>query len=146
MGPDVTVKVMSWCSNRGLSSVPQKCWVVAVSPQSRKSTRSTPLWFQKIPTWCCFWCLCWERDGCVHVLVLVWGCHIINPCFTCNNTLQKLFLLTGITCQMHMLSFILCKVIWHPACTQFSVNRLVLDNVVCTIQWNVFAFKLCQWA
>jgi hypothetical protein len=36
-----------------------------------------------------------------HVLVIFWGCNVINPCFTFNNTLQKLLLLIGMPCQMH---------------------------------------------
>jgi hypothetical protein len=27
-------------------------------------------------------------DGCFHVLVLFWGCNVINPCFSFKNTAE----------------------------------------------------------
>ena len=40
---------------------------------------------------------------------------------------------------------IICEVIWHAACTHFSVIQLVVDSTMYNTQWNVYFWGGGSW-
>jgi hypothetical protein len=83
-------------------------------------------------------------SGCLHVTEgFFLRCRVINPCsIPCNNALQELLSLFGVTCQMHESHatrfVVFCEVFSQPACSDFSVIQLlVVDNVVRTTQRSI---------
>jgi hypothetical protein len=72
------------------------------------------------------------------------GATQLTYAFTrCNNTLQKLLPLTGVTCQMHVsqhhtTKFVIAgEVLWQPVSTYFSVIQLVMNNAMHGTRRNV---------